>query len=85
MKKFLSLALACIMVLSVLFSVPFTAAATSVPTQPENGIPLIVVNIDESDEAISAASSSDTSHQYGTIEDMNGSEAILISACPQAL
>lgn len=73
MKKILSLSLAVVMIISVLFSVPFTANATDVPDEPENGIPLIVVNIDESDEAIANANTSDSSHQYGTIDDMNGS------------
>ncbi len=73
MKKFISLILTLNMIIALLFSAPFTAEATDVPTQPQNGIPLIVVNIDESEEAIAAANASDASHTYGTIEDMNGS------------
>ena len=73
MKKFLSLLLALIMVFSLFFSVPFTAKADDIPNEPKNGIPLIVINIDESEEAIAAANASDASHTYGTIEDMNGS------------
>ena len=43
-------------------------------TDPQNGIPLVILRIDESDEGIAAASVADEDHVYGTIEDMNDSE-----------
>ena len=42
--------------------------------QPQNGIPLVIVRVDESDEAISNANEADSDHTYGTIEQMNESE-----------
>ena len=74
MKKTLSLLLSISMVLSVLFSLPFSVKAVDIPTAPENGIPLFVINVDESEEAIATAMADDSKHTYGTIEDMNGSE-----------
>ena len=73
MKKALSLFLSASIVLSVVFALPFTAKA-DVPAVPENGIPLFVINVDESDETIAAAAASDADHTYGTIEDMNSSK-----------
>ena len=51
----------------------------SVPTEPQNGIPLVIVYVDESEEAIAAAeeaSSDDPAKRddYGTIAEMNSSE-----------
>ena len=40
-----------------------------VPQEPGNGIPLVIVNVDEQDLHTAA-----DGHQYGTIEDMNNSE-----------
>ena len=74
MKKLLSVLLSLGLIFSVVFSVPFTVRATEVPTVPENGLPLFVINVDESDEGLAAARAKDASHQYGTINDMNNSE-----------
>ena len=42
--------------------------------EPQHGIPLVVINIDESEEAIAAAEANDDKHDYGTIAEMNESE-----------
>ena len=44
------------------------------PIVPQNGIPLVIIRIDESEEAINNASSNDPEHEYGTIEEMNASK-----------
>lgn len=41
--------------------------------ETENGIPLVIIRVDESDEAITAAHKKDNEHTYGTINDMNES------------
>ena len=71
MKKILSIVISFNLVCAAIFCVPFTAVAIDVPTSAENGIPLLVINVDESNEAIAAASADDSSHTYGTIDDMN--------------
>ncbi|MCR5208224.1 MAG: CotH kinase family protein [Eubacterium sp.] len=73
MKKLLSVLLSLTLLSSVLLFVPLTAKADGVPAAPENGLPLVVVSIDESDGAIAAAAESDKTHEYGTIDDMNAS------------
>ena len=35
--------------------------------EPQHGIPLVIINIDESEEAIAQAGNDDPDHQYGTI------------------
>lgn len=45
-----------------------------VPLQPRNGIPLVIIRVDESEEAIRAASEADPKHIYGTMDAMNESE-----------
>ena len=42
--------------------------------EPQHGIPLVIVNIDESEDAIAAAEANDDKHDYGTIVEMNESE-----------
>ena len=37
-------------------------------------LPLVVIRVDESEEAIANANQNDSKHQYGTIEDVNNSE-----------
>ena len=55
--------------------------ASSVPDEtetvaevPQNGIPLVIIHIDESEEAIAAANENDPKHEYGTVEQMNESD-----------
>ncbi|MBE6819413.1 MAG: hypothetical protein E7517_09760, partial [Ruminococcaceae bacterium] len=48
--------------------------AADVPTTPQNGIPLVMIRIDESDATIAAARQSDSAHPYGKIADMNASQ-----------
>lgn len=43
-------------------------------TEPENGIPLVIIYVDENAEDIEAAHRDDPAHTYGTIDDMNGSD-----------
>ena len=57
------------------------AIASSVPDEtetvaevPQNGIPLVIIHIDESEEAIAAANENDPKHEYGTVEQMNESD-----------
>ena len=50
------------------------AEADPVPLQPRNGIPLVIIRVDESEEAIRAASEADPNHTYGTMDAMNESE-----------
>ena len=69
--KALAMVLSAVLLLTVL---PVTVlAAVDVPTTPQNGIPLVIVRIDESDATIAAARQSDSEHPYGKIADMNGS------------
>jgi len=42
--------------------------------QPQNGIPLVIIHIDESEEAIAGANENDPKHEYGTMDQMNESE-----------
>ena len=53
---------------------PGPSSAVPVPEDPENGIPLIIVNVNEDSQAIAAANEADKEHQYGTVAEMNGSE-----------
>ena len=41
--------------------------------EPENGLPMVIIRVDESDEAIKAAQKKNQGHIYGTIDDMNSS------------
>lgn len=41
--------------------------------KPEHGIPLVIIRIDESGEAIAKAAQGDPAHEYGTVDEMNGS------------
>ena len=73
--------LSLLMVLVLSVSVAFAAGDNADEgdiLKPQHGIPLVIVNIDESEEAIEAANKSaeeqGKSHKYGTIEDMNSSE-----------
>ena len=43
-------------------------------TAPQNGIPLMTIYVDESDEGIAGASKADPDHEYGNIDAMNESE-----------
>ena len=49
------------------------AFADNVPLEPKHGIPLVIVRIDESAEAIAAAETA-SGNDYGTIAEMNSSE-----------
>lgn len=63
----------CMMVL--LLAVCIAAAAeTETAETPKNGIPLMVIRIDESEEGIGKAARNDPKHAYGTIEEMECSE-----------
>ena len=59
MKKRLTTILMTAAVAFLLGSVPHAAAfaeeESAVPTEPQNGIPLVIIDIDESEEAIDAA------------------------------
>ena len=50
------------------------ASASSDGLVPENGIPLVIIRVDESEEAIKAAIDNDPEHDYGTIAEMNESK-----------
>ncbi|MBP5261171.1 MAG: CotH kinase family protein [Clostridiales bacterium] len=50
-----------------------TAPAAVDGLQPQNGVPLLIIRIDESDSAIEAASAADGDHTYGNIDQMNES------------
>ena len=69
--------LSLLMVLVLSASAAFAADEGDI-LEPQHGIPLVIVNIDESEEAIEAANKEaeeqGKSHKYGTIEDMNSSE-----------
>ena len=69
--KYLVLAALCAL---MVLAAPVLAFADPPDDVPENGIPLLVVYVDESDDAIAAAQAGDSSHAYGTIDDMNSSE-----------
>ena len=73
MKYFIRAFSAVLSVIIVIVSLPLTSLAVEIPTSPKNGIPLVIVRIDESEEAIAAATENDSSHTYGTVEDMNSS------------
>ena len=62
-----------LLVLSGGFAV-YAAEEDPVPTEPVNGVPLVIVRVDESEDAISSAQTDDPEHDYGTIADMNESE-----------
>ena len=72
MKKITAVWLALLLAASTFCAVPFTAAAQA-PDLPSNGLPLVVIEVDESEAAIQAAAQSDQKHAYGTIEQMNTS------------
>ena len=72
MKKITAILLALLLAAGSLCAVPFTAAALT-PDSPANGLPLVVIEVDESDAAIQAAAQSDQKHTYGTIAQMNAS------------
>ena len=40
---------------------------------PQNGIPVVIIRVDESKEAIKTAKDNDKDHEYGNIQEMNGS------------
>ena len=40
---------------------------------PQNGVPLVIIRVDESEEAIKTARDKDPENEYGTIEEMNSS------------
>ena len=43
---------------------------------PQNGIPLVIIRIDESEEAIAGANENDPKHEYGTMEQMDESDVV---------
>ena len=53
---------------------PLVVAPATAEESPQNGIPLVVVYIDESADAIAAANAADGKHVYGTIDEMNASQ-----------
>lgn len=53
--------------------VPVTISGDEISFVPQNGIPLVIIRIDESEEAIQAANDEDVEHEYGTIKEMNES------------
>ena len=42
--------------------------------QPQNGVPLVIIRVNEDEEAIQAAETKDPEHEYGNIEEMNSSK-----------
>ena len=55
------------------FALGTAAAGEGAEERPENGIPLVIVRIDESREAIAEASRRDPAHEYGTADEKNES------------
>ncbi len=49
------------------------ADGDEIPLTPQNNIPLLIVRVDESKDAVSAAKADDTDNEYGTVAQMNGS------------
>ena len=84
MKKrfatFLMTAALAFLLVPALHAPVFAEEENPVPTEPQNGIPLVIINVDESEEAIAAAEEDSFDEEtgerdvYGTIEDMNSSE-----------
>ena len=80
--KFITILMTTVLVLTMFSVLQITAFADEkedVPTEPKNGIPLVIIRVDESEEAIAAAeeaSGTDPGNRkdYGTIAEMNGSE-----------
>ncbi len=62
---------ACVMLLC--FALCTAAAEESAEEKPENGIPLVIIRIDESSETIAKAAQRDPAHTYGNVDEMNGS------------
>lgn len=73
MKRVLKALTAWCVVLILLLPTTLFVRAVDVPEQPNNGIPLVIIRIDESEEAIAAASLADPEHRYGNIARMNAS------------
>ena len=63
-----------VLVMLMLLSAAVYADDTAAILEPQHGIPLVIVNIDESEEGIAAARAGDPQHEYGTMKDMNTSE-----------
>lgn len=59
-----------LLVALLVFAMPVRAVAE----EPQNGIPLLIVYVDESDTGIAAANADDAKHTYGTIEQMLDSD-----------
>ena len=79
MKNIHFKAFAIAVITAVLFSTLFFIALpdkiyAKEYTAPENGIPLLTIYVDESDEGIAAACEADPGHEYGDISAMNESE-----------
>ena len=68
--------LAFILFIFISFSFPAYAQEdeNSVSLEPQNGIPLMIVRVDESRESIAAAGAEDPDHSYGTIQQMHESK-----------
>ena len=50
-----------------------TETQTADGLQPQNGLPLLIIRVDESEGAIAAAAEADGEHTYGNIDEMNES------------
>ncbi len=59
---------------AAVFSAEEMPADSAIFQTPENGIPLLIIEIDESSDAIRTAREDDPKHEYGTIREMNDSE-----------
>ena len=81
MSKFLAVLFAAAVICSFVGTRTAEASVSSAPGEPgtaaevpQNGIPLVIIHIDESEEAIAGANENDPNHEYGTVEEMNESE-----------
>ncbi len=72
-SRIITLLMVAITAVALVFVMRDAAFADSVPLEPQNGIPLVLVYVDESAEAIKGAEAA-SGDDYGTIAEMNSSE-----------
>ena len=76
--KLLTVLITAALTISLLFAMQVPAVADNKvnhdAAEPQNGIPLVIIRVDESEEAINAAEKASSGKDYGTVAEMNGSE-----------
>ncbi|MBQ6440866.1 MAG: hypothetical protein IJJ06_12265 [Mogibacterium sp.] len=60
------------------------AEEQQVPLTPQNGVPLVIIYVNETQSDIDAAQAADPDHEYGNIAQMNDSERHTVRAIGEA-